>query len=92
VVVGVVADILEVVVFASGADALLGIGGAWRIVGGFFGAEEVGNKLIHPGVGEEESGRLWQNGGGGDEWCVLFSLKKSRKLCRISAEVIDGSL
>jgi len=37
VVVGVVADILQVIVFAAGADAFLGIGGPGRVVGGFFG-------------------------------------------------------
>jgi len=36
--IGVVADILEVVVLSSGADAFLGVGGAGGIVGGFFGS------------------------------------------------------
>ena len=59
--VGVVADILKVVVLAAGADALLGVGGAGGIVGGFFGAEEIGHELVHPGIGEEEPGRLRQD-------------------------------
>ena len=58
VVIGVVADILEVVVFAAGADALLGIGGARWIVGGFFDAEEIGDERVHPGIREQQAGRL----------------------------------
>src|SRR5580693_10180369 len=35
VVIGVEADVVEVVVFAAGADAFLGVGGAGRLVGTF---------------------------------------------------------
>ena len=55
VVVGVIADILKVVVFAAGADAFLGIGSAWRIVGSFLSAKEVRNKLIHSRICKKES-------------------------------------
>ena len=56
VVVGVVADVFEVVVFASGADALLRVGCAGWAVGCRLAAEKVGHELVHPGVGEEQSG------------------------------------
>jgi len=72
VVVGVVADVLEVVVFSAGADALLGVGSAGRIVGGLLGAEEVGDELVHPGVREEESGGLRQEGGRGHGGVAFF--------------------
>jgi hypothetical protein len=54
VVVGVEADVLEVVVLAAGADALLGVGGAFPR-GGLV-AEEVGHELVHAGVGEQQVG------------------------------------
>ena len=84
-VIGVVADILKVVVFPAGADAFLGIGGAWRIVWSFLSAKEVWNKLIHSRICKKESWRLWQNRGGGDSG-VLFLLKEVEEaianLCR----------
>ncbi len=67
VVVGVVTDVLEVVVFAAGADAFLGVGGAGVGGGagagpfgdvGLFVAEEDGHELVHAGVGEEQAGRV----------------------------------
>ena len=54
VVIGIVADIIKVVVLASGADAFLRIGGPRRIVGSGLGAEEIGNELVHPRVREEQ--------------------------------------
>ena len=68
VVVGILAHILEVVVLTSRPDALLGVGGPGRGVGRFFRAEKVGNELVHPRIGEEQSGGLreerrgWHNG------------------------------
>ena len=56
VVVGVVADVFEVVVFTAGADALLRVGCAGWAVGCRLAAEKVGHELVHPGVGEEQSG------------------------------------
>ena len=38
VVVGVIADILEVIVLTTGTDAFLGVGGAWRVKGSLFDA------------------------------------------------------
>ena len=75
VVIGVVADILEVVVFAAGADALLRVGCAGWIVGGFFDAEEIRHEGIHAGVGEEQSGRLRQQRCGWHD-AVLFLAKE----------------
>jgi hypothetical protein len=72
VVIGVVADILEVVVFAAGADAFLGIGGARWIVGGFFDAEEIGDEGVHPGIREQQAGRLREQRGGGDDGVLFF--------------------
>ena len=56
VVIGVVADVLEVVVFAAGADALLGIRGAGRGVGSFFDAKEERDEGIHPGICKQQPG------------------------------------
>ena len=58
VVVGVKADVFEVVVLAAGADALLGVGGPPRRVGALHLAEEDGHELVHAGVGEEEVRRV----------------------------------
>ena len=52
VVIGVVADVVEVVVLSAGADALLRVDDA--AVLGRLGAEEVGLELVHAGVGEEQ--------------------------------------
>ena len=80
VVVGVVADVLEVVVFAAGADAFLGVGGAGVLGGagagpfgdvGLFVTEEDGHELVHAGVGEEESGRVRQERGRRDDRVAL---------------------
>ena len=62
--VGVEADVFEVVVFAAGADTLLGVCGAARSVGALFRAEEDGHELVHPGVGEEQVWRFGQEAGG----------------------------
>ena len=53
-VVGVVTHILEIVVFPARANALLRVGGARRIVGSFFRAEEIRDELVHARVGEEQ--------------------------------------
>jgi hypothetical protein len=97
-VVGVEADVLEVVVFAAGADAFLGVGGAgvfgWADAGPFGDvggaiAEEDGHELVHAGVGEEQAGRVRQQEADGTiVWPCLA--KKSRKLWRIWAEVMTA--
>ena len=58
VVVSVEADILEVVVLTARADALLGIGGAAGGVRALRLTEEDRDELVHPGVGEEQVGRV----------------------------------
>ncbi len=52
VVVGVLADVVEIVVLAAGADALLRVGGP--LVGPRAGAEEDVLELVHAGVGEQQ--------------------------------------
>ena len=49
-----VADVFEIVVFAAGADAFLGGGGA--VVVAAFEAQENLLELVHAGVGEEQRG------------------------------------
>ena len=56
VVVGVEADVFEVVVLTAGADALLGVGGAAGGVRALRLAEEDRDELVHPSVGEEQVG------------------------------------
>ena len=62
VVIGVEPDVVEVVMLASGADAFLGVGGAWRIEGRALLAEEDRHELVHARVGEEKIGRVGQKG------------------------------
>ena len=75
VMISVVAHILEVVVLATRADALLGVGGARRIVGGFFHPEEIRHKGIHPGVGEQQAGRLREQRCRGHDAVLFFPEK-----------------
>ena len=61
-----VADVFEVVVFAAGADAFLGGGGAGVVA--LFEALEDLFELIHAGVGEEQRGVVGrQKGAAADE-------------------------
>ena len=78
--VSIEADVLEVVVFAAGANAFLGVGGAGvfgRADSGPFGnvgsavAEEDGHELVHAGVREEQSGRVRQEGRRRDDRVAL---------------------
>ena len=89
VVVGVEADVLEVVVFTAGADAFLGVGGAG--VFGWFDAgplgdvgravtEEDGHELVHAGVGEEQSGRVRQQRGRRHDRVALFGEEIEERL------------
>jgi hypothetical protein len=59
VVIGVEADVVEVVVFAAGADAFLGVRRAPRAhVRAMNLAEEDGHELVHAGVGEQQVRRI----------------------------------
>jgi len=60
VVVGVETDVLEVVVLAAGANALLGVGGPPGRVGALHLAQEDGHELVHAGIGEQQIGRVGQ--------------------------------
>ena len=71
-------DIFEVIVFAAGANALLGVGGASGSVGAFDLAEKDGHELIHAGIGEEQIRRIGHQTGGGHNR-VLFRLEEIEK-------------
>ncbi len=53
-------DILQIIMLAARADALLGIGGAGRIERALLLAEKNRHKLVHPRVREEQIGRVGQ--------------------------------
>ena len=42
------------------------------IVGGLLGAEEIGDELVHPGIGEEQARRLRQQRGRGHDGVLLL--------------------
>ena len=69
--IGVEADVVEVVVLAAGADAFLGIGGAAGCVGAFRLAEEDGHELVHAGIREQQVRRIGQEARGGDDGVLL---------------------
>ena len=54
------ADVIEVVVFAAGADAFLRVGGARRFPRRLRLAEKDRHELIHAGVGEKQIRRVRQ--------------------------------
>ena len=61
VVIGVEADVFEVVVFAAGADAFLGVGRARRVDRGMVvWPEKNRHELVHARVGEKQIGRIRQ--------------------------------
>ena len=51
-VIGIESDVLQVVVLASGPDAFLGVRGPG--VGGLLVSQEIGDELVHPGIGEKQ--------------------------------------
>ena len=89
VVVGVEADIIEVVVLAAGADAFLGVRRALvgagnaasplRDIGGFL-TEENGDELVHAGVREQEVRRVRHETRGGHDGVLLFVEKIEERL------------
>jgi len=80
--------------FTSGADALLSISGA-RVQGGDgvgpardirgFAAEEDGDKLIHPSVGEEQVRRIRQQARRRDEGVFFLAEKVEERLTDLGA-------
>ena len=75
VMVGVHPDVLEVVMLAAGADALLRVGGASGSVRAGQLAEEDRHELVHAGVGKQQVGRVRHEAGRRHDG-VLFVLKK----------------
>ena len=71
VVIGIEANVFEVVMLAAGADAFLGIGGAGRGVGAVNLAEEDGDELVHARVGEQQVGRIGHEAGGRHDGVAL---------------------
>ena len=79
VVVRVLPDVVEVVVLASGSDALLRVGGALELgerALGVRGSQEAGLELVHPRVGEEEGRVIVRHDGGGRHDGVLLGLEE----------------
>ena len=75
-VVAVLADIVEVVVLAAGANALLGIGSALpggHCIGLVDGAQEDGLELVHASIGEQERGVIVRDDRGGGH-CSMSSI------------------
>lgn len=81
VMVGIEADVLEIVVFATCPNAFLGISRARVAFGrgsgpagdvGLTVPEEDWHKLIHARVGEQESGRSGQQRSGGHDGVILL--------------------
>ncbi len=73
--IGVEADVVEVVVLAAGADAFLRVRGAWRIVGSFFNAKEIRHKRVHAGVREQQPWGLRHQRCGGHDGVLFFAEK-----------------
>jgi hypothetical protein len=78
-----VAHVLEVVVLAAGADALLAGGGA--VVGPLVEAQEHVLELVHPGVGEQQRRVVAGHHGLEATTWWPFDSKNFRKVERISA-------
>ena len=58
--IGVESDIFEIVVFAAGPNAFLGIGHARRIPRRFLLTKKNWHELVHAGVGEKQVRRVRQ--------------------------------
>ena len=83
VVVGILPHILQVIVFAAGADALLRVRGT----GGFPrrgpDTQEVRHKLVHAGIGEEQAGTLRHQRCGGYNGVLLLTEKIKETLANL---------
>jgi len=86
-VIGVGADVLEVVVLAAGANALLGVGRTARRVGAVGLAEKDGTNWFIPALVNSRFGASGIRLADGTIMCC-FDSKKSRNDCRISLDVI----
>ena len=84
VVIGVEPDVVQVIVFAAGADAFLGVRGAGRqsrngpgplVHVGLLLAEKDGDELVHTGVRKQQVRRIGQEARRGHDG-VLFRLEK----------------
>ena len=94
VVIGVEADIFEIVMFAAGADAFLGVGGAGVAAGNGAGpfvdvrralAQEDGHELVHAGVGEEQVRGIGHEAGRGHDGVLLRLEEIQKRLANFSA-------
>lgn len=66
--VAVLADIVEIVVLATGADAFLAVDSTLQLIKRVRlgdGAEEDGLELVHASIGEEEGRVIMRDDGGG---------------------------
>ena len=80
VVVGVVANVLEVVVLTACADAFLGICGTRRIVRCFLDSEEIRHEGVHPRVRKKQARRLREQRGGGHDGVLFLTEKIEERL------------
>ena len=80
VVVGVVTHILEIIVFAAGANAFLGVSSTWRIIGCGLSSEEIRDELIHPRVGEQQVRGCRHQASRGHHGVLLFCEKIEKGL------------
>ncbi len=80
VVVGVEADVFEIVVFAAGANALLGVGHARRIPRRLLLAQKNRDELVHAGVGEKKIGRVRQKRRRRDNRVLLLAEEIEKRL------------
>ena len=92
--VGVEADVIEVVVLAAGADALLRIGGAGVAAGdcarpfahiGAAFAEEDGDELVHPRIGEKQVRRIRHERAAGHDGVLLLTEEIEERLSDLCA-------
>jgi len=78
VMIGVEADVFEVVVFATGTDTFLSISGAAGLVRAVGLAEKNRHKLVHPGIREQQIRRVGQQAARRDDR-VLFLVEEVEK-------------
>ena len=91
-VIGVEADVFEVVVLAAGANAFLRVGHARRIPRRLLsGPRKIGTNWFMPALVKSRFGESGRSDDDGTMVCC-FSRKKSRNDCRISADVMMSIL